>query len=104
LTIKIKEFADYAEAEKALNQLKNLNFVTSGLINNAQGNAINLVISSDPKAVGEIQASLNATNIPIFSLSQSKPSLDDVFLSATGQTLQDAEIARSEIVPAKKRR
>ena len=104
LTIKIKEFAEYSEAEQALNQLKNLAFVTSGLINNAQGNAINLVISPDPAAVGEIQSSLNAANIPIFSLSQSKPSLDDVFLSATGQTIQDAEIALSEIAPTKKRR
>jgi ABC-2 type transport system ATP-binding protein len=104
LTIKIKEFAEYAEAEQALNQLKNFDFVTSGLINNAQGNAINLVITPNPNAVGEIQASLNAANIPVFSLSQSKPSLDDVFLSATGQTIQDVETALSEIAPTKKRR
>lgn len=104
LTIKIKEFAEYAEAERALDRLKNLNFVSTGLINNAQGNAINLVIIPDPQAIGVIQSSLADADIPIFSLSQSKPSLDDVFLSATGQTIQDAEIALSEVAPAKKRR
>jgi ABC-2 type transport system ATP-binding protein len=104
LTIKIKEFAELPEAETALNLLKSLNFVTSGLINNAQGNAINLVITPDPQAISAIQARLTSANIPVFSLSQSKPSLDDVFLSATGQTIQDAEIALSEITPAKKRR
>ncbi|AFY74626.1 daunorubicin resistance ABC transporter ATP-binding subunit [Synechococcus sp. PCC 7502] len=104
LTIKIKEFAEYPEAEQALKQLKNLPFVTSGLINNAQGNAINLVIAPDPKAVAEIQSCLDTANIPIFSFSQSKPSLDDVFLSATGQTILDAEIAQAEITPTKKRR
>ncbi len=104
LTIKIQEFAAYPEADNALNQLKNLSFVTSGSINAAQGNAINLVISPYSRAVSEIQSCLDAASISVFSFSQSKPSLDDVFLSATGQTIQDAEIAQSEIAPNKKRR
>jgi ABC-2 type transport system ATP-binding protein len=34
-----------------------------------------------------------AADLPIFSLAQSRPSLDDVYLAATGRTLMDAEIA-----------
>jgi ABC-2 type transport system ATP-binding protein len=29
----------------------------------------------------------------VFSIAQSRPSLDDVYLAATGRTLMDAEIA-----------
>jgi len=103
ITIKIQEFSDYTEADQALNLLKNLSFVTSGLINKAQGNAINLVTAVDTNAVSNIQITLNQANIPIFSLSQSKPSLDDVFLAATGQTIQDVEIAQAEVVTKKRR-
>ncbi len=103
ITIKIREFTDSIEAEQALNLLNNLTFVTNGLINPAQGNAINLVTTVDTNAVSNIQSTLNQANIPIFSLSQSKPSLDDVFLSATGQTIQDVEIAQAEVITKKRR-
>lgn len=101
LTIKIKEFAEYQEASIALNQLKELDFVTTSLINHTQGNAINLVITPNPNAIAQIQTTLADANIPIFSLSQSKPSLDDVFLAATGQTILDAEISQMA-APTKK--
>jgi ABC-2 type transport system ATP-binding protein len=103
ITIKIREFTDRTEAEQAINLLNNLTFVTNGLINPAQGNAINLVTTVDTNAVSNIQSTLNQANIPIFSLSQSKPSLDDVFLSATGQTIQDVEIAQAEVITKKRR-
>ena len=32
-------------------------------------------------------------NLPTFGISQARPSLDDVYLAATGQTLMDAEMA-----------
>ena len=31
--------------------------------------------------------------LPVFALAQSRPSLDDVYLQATGRTLMDAELA-----------
>jgi ABC-2 type transport system ATP-binding protein len=31
--------------------------------------------------------------MPVFALAQSRPSLDDVYLQATGRTLMDAELA-----------
>ena len=39
-----------------------------------------------------IQQSLQAAEFPIFGISQSRPSLDDVYLAATGKTLLDAEL------------
>jgi len=104
ITIRIAEFAERQSAEQALNLLTGLPFVRSGLINAAQGNAINLTISPDPDASSAIQSKLSQSDVSIFSLSQSRPSLDDVFLSATGQTIQDVEIAQAEAMPTKKRR
>lgn len=95
ITIRIREFATVIEAETALDILKPLNFVVTGLINHAQGNAINLVIKPQPSALAEIQQLLTSQTIPIFSLTQSRPSLDDVFLSATGQTILDADLAET---------
>ncbi|MEE3716184.1 ATP-binding cassette domain-containing protein [Tumidithrix elongata RA019] len=105
LTVRIREFADRQEAEQALTWIRDLPFVRSSLINAAQGNAINLVITPDVNAVSKIQDILSHAGVNIFSLSQSRPSLDDVFLAATGQTILDAEIAQAEaIAPGKKRR
>ena len=36
---------------------------------------------------------LESAQIPVFALAQSRPSLDDVYLQATGRTLMDAELA-----------
>jgi ABC-2 type transport system ATP-binding protein len=105
ITVRIREFAERSEAEQALANIRNLPFVRSGSINSAQGNAINLVITPDLDAVSKIQSALTSAGMNIFSLSQSRPSLDDVFLSATGQTIQDMEIAQAEeILSTKKRR
>jgi ABC-2 type transport system ATP-binding protein len=36
---------------------------------------------------------LEAAQVPVFALAQSRASLDDVYLQATGRTLMDAELA-----------
>jgi ABC-2 type transport system ATP-binding protein len=104
LTVRIREFAERQEAERALASLNDLDFVKSGLINSAQGNAINLVIAPDLDAVSRIQTALAQAGMNVFSLTQSRPSLDDVFLAATGQTIQDVEIAQAEEILATKKR
>ncbi len=105
-TVKVREFASAEEANRALAALLALPEVRSGSINSAQGNAINLVtIGGD--AVGErIRHAIAAAGMEAFSLTFSRPSLDDVFLAATGQTLLDAEMAQAEIAATagKKRR
>jgi ABC-2 type transport system ATP-binding protein len=104
ITIRIREFADRSEAEQAQRILQQLPIVQSITINAAQGNAVNLFVTPDPNAINEIQNMLAAVDINVFSLSQSRPSLDDVFLAATGQTILDAEISQAEMMTATKKR
>lgn len=104
ITVRIQEFAEREAAEQALEALTSLDFVRSGLINAAQGNAVNLTITPEANAAIAIQEKLSQSGITIFSLSQSRPSLDDVFLAATGQTIQDVEIAQAESMTISKKR
>jgi ABC-2 type transport system ATP-binding protein len=102
VTIRIREFTERDEAERASKILQQLPIVQSITINAAQGNAVNLFVTPDTNAISDIQNMLAAVDINVFSLSQSRPSLDDVFLAATGQTILDAEVAQSEILMATK--
>jgi len=95
ITLKIREFSPLEEVERAKNILKKLPFVEDAIINNAQGNSLNLVINAQTNALSRIEQSLAENDFPIFSIAQSRPSLDDVYLAATGQTLLDAEIKSS---------
>ncbi|NUN64675.1 ATP-binding cassette domain-containing protein [Pseudanabaena biceps] len=105
ITVRIREFAERREAENAQKILQQLPSVQNITINSAQGNALNLFVTPDVNAINEVQNILAAVDINIFSLSQSRPSLDDVFLAATGQTILDAEIAQAEMLaPTKKRK
>ena len=96
ITVRIREFADRREAEQAQRILQQLPIVQSITINAAQGNAVNLFVTPNANAIVDIQNMLAAVDISTFSIAQSRPSLDDVFLSATGQTILDAEIAQAE--------
>ncbi len=102
VTLRIREFTPQEEAEKAQHLLKNLPFVEQVIINTAQGNSLNLIVKSGVNSLSQIEQSLNSINLPTFSLAQSRPSLDDVYLAATGQTLMDAEIAAASTRDTKK--
>ncbi len=93
ITLRIREFTPIEEAEKAKAMAQSLPFVQNVLINSAQGNSLNLVIAPHGDALLTLQQTLKDSGIPIFGLAQSRPSLDDVYLAATGRTLLDAEIA-----------
>ena len=93
ITLRIREFSPAEEAEKAKQMLQNLPFVQEVIINSAQGNSLNLVVTPENDALMTIQQSLNTVGLPIFGIAQSRPSLDDVYLAATGRTLLDAELA-----------
>jgi ABC-2 type transport system ATP-binding protein len=95
ITLKIREFSSQEEAEKAKYYLQNLPFVQEIIINNSQGNSLNLIVTPQSNPISKIEQSLHEINLPIFSISQSRPSLDDVYLEATGRTLIDAELAAS---------
>ena len=93
VTLKIKEFTSDTEAQTAKETLAKLDFVQEIIINKTQGNSLNLIVSSQGSSLSTIEKTLADVNLPIFSISQSRPSLDDVYLAATGRTLMDAEMA-----------
>jgi ABC-2 type transport system ATP-binding protein len=92
ITLRIREFTPIAEAERARHLLHELSFVQEVTVNANQANALNLVVTPDRDVLMTIQQSLQAAEFPIFGISQSRPSLDDVYLAATGKTLLDAEL------------
>jgi ABC-2 type transport system ATP-binding protein len=93
VTLRIREFSPLEEAEKAKNLLQSLPFVEEIIVNTSQGNSLNLVVTAQSNPLSKIERSLLDANLPIFSMAQSRPSLDDVYLAATGRTLMDAEVA-----------
>jgi ABC-2 type transport system ATP-binding protein len=93
ITLRIREFTPLLEAETAQNLLSDLPFVKESSLNINQGNSLNLVVTTDSDALMTIQKSLQTAGLPIFGIAQSRPSLDDVYLAATGKTLLDAELA-----------
>jgi ABC-2 type transport system ATP-binding protein len=95
ITLRIREFSPQDEAENAKKMLAALPFVQEVIINTAQGNSLNLVVQPQSDALNSIQQSLREASLPIFGIAQARPSLDDVYLAATGRTLLDAELAAS---------
>ena len=93
VTLRIREFAPVEEAQKAKDMLQSLPFVEEVILNKAQGNSLNLIVQRGNNSLSKIEQSLAEIGLPTFSLAQSRPSLDDVYLAATGQTLMDAELA-----------
>jgi ABC-2 type transport system ATP-binding protein len=93
ITLRIREFTPEDEALSAKTMLADLPCVQDVIINAAQGNSLNLVVDRQPDALQMVQQTLATASLPTFGISQSRPSLDDVYLAATGRTLMDAELA-----------
>ncbi len=93
VTLRIREFTPDEEVAQAKQLLNDLPFVQEVIINETQGNSINLVVIPQNDALITIQRQLQAAGLPTFGISQSRPSLDDVYLAATGRTINDAELA-----------
>ena len=102
VTLRIREFTPLDEADKAKHILESLPFVESVIVNTVQGNSLNLIVRSGQSSLSKIEQSLSEISLPTFSLAQSRPSLDDVYLAATGQTIMDAQIAGSSSRDLKK--
>ncbi len=102
VTLRIREFTALEEANKAKYILESLPFVESVIVNTVQGNSLNLIVKSGQSSLSKIEQSLSEVDLPTFSLAQSRPSLDDVYLAATGQTIMDAQIAASSSRDLKK--
>lgn len=104
VTLRLREFTSDAEATQAKDLLAALPFVQEVIINAAQGNSLNLVVSTQADALSRVQAALQEAKLPIFGIAQSRPSLDDVYLAATGRTMTDAELAAAGTRDLKKER
>lgn len=102
VTLRIREFTPDQEADKAKHILESLPFVEEVIINTTQANSLNLIVKSGQSSLSKIEQSLSEVNLPTFSLAQSRPSLDDVYLAATGQTIMDAEVAAASTRDIKK--
>ena len=102
VTLRIREFTSDEEAHKAKHVLESLPFVEEVIINAVQGNSLNLIVKSGQSFLSKIEQSLEEVDLPTFSLAQSRPSLDDVYLAATGQTIMDAELAAASSRDMKK--
>lgn len=104
ITLRIREFTTDQEANSARDLLAALPAVQDVIVNSAQGNSLNLVVEKGGDALGAVQAALKQAALPTFGISQSQPSLDDVYLAATGRTLMDAEMAAAGTRDLKKER
>lgn len=102
VTIRIREFTPLEEAEKASALLKVLPEVQEVGINKSQGNALYLVVQAGSTALSTLQQTVAQAGLPIFSLAQARPSLDDVFLATTGQTLTDMTLADETMAEGRK--
>ncbi len=92
ITLKVREFSDSIESEKVKEILQKIDGISNVVINSAQGNSLNFIAQKGDDLITKLKVELAFSKFEIFSLSQSQPSLDDVYLQATGKTLQDAEI------------
>ncbi|MEG3438593.1 ABC transporter ATP-binding protein [Pannus brasiliensis CCIBt3594] len=95
ITLRVREFSPEEEALQVKDLLSSLPFVEEAIVNGSQGNSLNLIVKRDSDSFGSIERTLADSGLSIFSMARSRPSLDDVYLAATGRTLLDAEIAAS---------
>ena len=92
VTLRVREFSDEPEARKVQQLLQGCAGVRQVVVNRSQGYSLNLVVEHEG-VIEQLRRQLAEAQLPVFALAQSRPSLDDVYLQATGRTLMDAELA-----------
>lgn len=99
ISLRLCEFATIEEAELACTTLKGKGLVENALINTRRNNSVELVVDANNARIGGkvVQALSEIGFDRLFSFSQSKPSLDDVYLAATGSTISDADASAKEL-------
>ena len=91
VTLRVREFSDELEAESVRKLIKNMNGVSNVVVNKKQGYSLNFLVRNN-EVISNLSDHLSQENFEVFALSHSRPSLDDVYLQATGKTLMDAEL------------
>ncbi|MCX5948361.1 MAG: ABC transporter ATP-binding protein [Cyanobacteria bacterium] len=92
VTLRVREFSDAAEAARVQDLLQGCEGVRQVVVNRSQGYSLNLVVQGGD-VIERLRRQLTEAALPVFALAQSRPSLDDVYLQATGRTLMDAELS-----------
>ncbi len=92
ITLRVREFSDENESGQVRKLLEDIKGVSQVVVNRAQGFSLNLVVD-DESILSVIREVLEKSNFKVFAIAQSRASLDDVYLQATGRTLMDAELA-----------
>ena len=92
ISLKVREFSSKEESEKVKEILNRIDGISQIVVNSAQGYSLNFIAEKEKDLLTKLKVELAFSKFEIFSLTQSQPSLDDVYLQATGKTLQDAEI------------
>ena len=91
VTLRVREFSDELEAESVRKLIKDISGVSNVVVNKKQGYSLNFLVRSND-VISNLSNYLSKDNYEVFALSHSRPSLDDVYLQATGKTLMDAEL------------
>ncbi len=91
VTIRVREFSDEIESEQVRRVLESIEGVSQVVVNRSQGFSLNLVVEGE-KVLPKLREELQKAQFELFALTQSRPSLDDVYLQVTGKTLMDAEL------------
>ncbi len=92
VTLRVREFSDPHEAGMVQELLRACRGVRQVVVNRSQGYSLNLVVENEA-VIEQLRRQLAEAQLPVFALAQSRPSLDDVYLQATGRTLMDAELS-----------
>jgi len=91
VTLRVREFSDESEAESVRKVIRSVNGVSNVVVNKKQGYSLNFLVQTND-VISNVSDELSKENFEVFALSHSRPSLDDVYLQATGKTLMDAEL------------
>ncbi len=91
VTLRVQEFSNKNESDLVKGLLESIDGVSQVVVNQAQGFSLNFVVEGE-NILPDIRTELGRSNFQIFALAQSRPSLDDVYLNATGRTLMDVEL------------
>ena len=92
VSLKVREFSNYEESERIKGILLEIDGISQIVVNESQGYSLNFIAEREKDLLNKLKVELAFFKFEIFSLTQSQPSLDDVYLQATGKTLQDAEM------------
>jgi ABC-2 type transport system ATP-binding protein len=90
VTLRVREFSTAVEAEQVRQLLCDADGVRTVVVNPFQGYSLNLIVEHGA-VIETLRHQLEQSSIPVFSLSQSLPSIDDVYLQVTGRSLDDAD-------------